>query len=148
MQTFLNTSKKEIRLAAMGLPGLLSRPTSKSSFHTAHASLNNEIALETVSRSSSSATSQKQLSKAASLGQRIHEDINNDLYECGICIDKVRRDNTIWFCETCWNIYHQDCIKNCAAGGANRRVKPERHWKCPSCRAAYVGGPKSTCCEL
>ena len=131
----------------MVLPGFLSRPTSRSSFHTAHASLDNSIPLERVSRSSSSATSQKQLSKAATLGQRIHEDIDNGLYECGICIEKVRRDNTIWFCETCWNIYHRDCIKKCAAGRPNKSVAPGRHWKCPSCRAEYVGAPKSTCCR-
>lgn len=131
----------------MALSGFLHRVSTHSSFRTAHSSPDREVPLETIPRRSSDIVSQRHLSEAANLGQRIQDDINSGQYECGICMDKVTRDSAIWFCKTCWNVCHHDCMQKCAAGGANRTVAPGRGWKCPSCRAGYSGPPRLTCCE-
>lgn len=131
----------------MARSGFLHRVSTNSSFRTANTSPDSEVPLEILSRRSSDIASQRHLSEAANLGQRIEDDINSGQYECGICIDKVARDSAIWYCMTCWNVCHHDCMQKCAAGGANRTIAPGRRWKCPSCRAVYAGPPRLVCCE-
>lgn len=131
----------------MTLSGFLDRVSTNSSFRTANSSPDNEVPLETLSRRSIDIASQRHLSEAAHLGQRIQDDIDSGQYECGICIDKVKRDNEIWYCKTCWNVCHHDCMQKCAAGGANRIILRGQKWKCPSCRAVYSGPPRLICCE-
>ena len=75
------------------------------------------------------------------LSSRIHYDITRGSYECGICTDKVHRRSWIWSCDTCWTVFHLDCIRKWALKDASTssserpdvETPTQRHWRCPGC---------------
>ena len=84
-------------------------------------------------------------------GREIEEAINSGSYECGICCDEnITRRDQIWYCCTCWAVYHHDCIYRLALATA-REEDLEDHsnleWSCPTCRAVYGGEPLDFCCK-
>ena len=81
-------------------------------------------------------------SSATDIGTRVHEDINNGIYECPICTNEVGRSSKVWSCTTCWTVFHLSCIKkwstNEGSTQAQRRTEngdlhPPRQWRCPGC---------------
>lgn len=89
-------------------------------------------------------------STAATLGERIHEDIHNGNYDCSVCYSNVRRASTVWSCRKCWNVFHHDCIRQWAASrgvyvSCDSRRWNDVAWSCPSCRASYAGPPLTSC---
>ncbi|KAF2084133.1 hypothetical protein K490DRAFT_13441, partial [Saccharata proteae CBS 121410] len=81
-------------------------------------------------------------SVAPDLATRIHEDIDNGLYECAICTNEVQRNSKMWSCQTCWTVFHLGCIKKWSTkeGSAAAQQQPQggdlpppRQWRCPGC---------------
>ena len=76
------------------------------------------------------------------LGSRIHNEISSGTYECGICTDKVTRRSWLWSCDTCWTVFHLDCVKKWAHKDLTHRQTERRDgaappapakWRCPGC---------------
>lgn len=79
----------------------------------------------------------------------IEEEINQGRYECGICCDEnIKRGDQIWYCHTCWSVYHHDWITRVALATTREFDLVDQsslEWNCPTCRAEYVGEPLELC---
>ncbi|XP_076361940.1 uncharacterized protein LOC143252933 isoform X2 [Tachypleus tridentatus] len=53
-------------------------------------------------------------------------------YECMVCCEKIRVDDAIWSCMSCFHIFHLQCIKKWARSPA--AVVAEFAWRCPACQ--------------
>lgn len=86
-----------------------------------------------------------------SRGDKIEQNIELGRYECGICCDEdINREDVIWYCQTCWTVYHLQCITRVAvAATTDTELADEFHlvWKCPTCRSEYAGSPWELCCK-
>ncbi|KAL7713504.1 Nuclear transcription factor [Entamoeba marina] len=70
-------------------------------------------------------------------GQDIMERLNNNKYECVICMNVIRRFHRTWTCARCYTVTHSHCIQNWAV---NKDV-----WVCPVCRMENYKQPKAMC---
>ncbi|XP_033118413.1 NF-X1-type zinc finger protein NFXL1-like [Anneissia japonica] len=69
---------------------------------------------------------------------------------CLICIETVKREEEIWYCQTCYCILHLQCIQKWAQEGSVQKnflseenfPEAEKLWHCPNCRFEYK---KSEC---
>lgn len=94
-------------------------------------------------------------SQAADIGSRIHEDITNRHYECGICINEVLAKSKIWSCKTCWSVFHLSCVKKWSEDETatlqqvaveNGELPPPRQWRCPGCNLPKQELPNTYTC--
>ena len=97
----------------------------------------------------------KQKSTAPDIATRTHEDILNRVYECPICTNEVDSNSKIWSCETCWTVFHLNCIKKWSANegstqsrqhNAEREYPLPRQWRCPGCNLPKANLPSSYSC--
>lgn len=82
-------------------------------------------------------------SSAPDIATRIHDDINNKIYECSICTSVITRRDKIWSCHTCWSVLHLHCVKKwsskslaaAAAAASQAGLEPSSSltWRCPGC---------------
>lgn len=77
------------------------------------------------------------VSNAADLSTRIHEDIDNNCYECAVCTDEISRRARVWSCRTCWTVFHLKCIQKWAKSKKDTTNQAEQIdqsvWRCPGC---------------
>lgn len=78
-------------------------------------------------------------STAATLGERIEEDILHGNYECSVCMNSVRNRSPVWSCRSCWCVFHFACIRHWST------ERPSRYFTCPSCREDYPKPPRFSC---
>ncbi|EEB07651.1 shuttle craft like transcriptional regulator [Schizosaccharomyces japonicus yFS275] len=66
------------------------------------------------------------------LGSKITYEIKTGQYECLICTDSVKHRHPVWYCNTCFHVFHLKCItKWCTNSLQNMN---ERNWRCPACQ--------------
>lgn len=125
-------------------PGYLPRPVRA---HLKRHTLRSDLHVSAEESAGSSDTAPAALSR----GDQIEEDIEMGRYECGICCDEdINRKESIWYCQTCWAVYHFGCITRVAlAARTDTVLADELHliWRCPSCRSEYAGSPWELCCK-
>ena len=84
-------------------------------------------------------------------GQTIERQMQEGIYEYGIfCDEDIDRNSVIWYCQTCWTVFHKNCIAKVVVQSAPQTGvyhMPDVEWKCPNCRARYAGSPWEMCCE-
>ncbi|CAE8594392.1 unnamed protein product, partial [Polarella glacialis] len=82
---------------------------------------------------------------AATVAERLAEQLGRGSYDCMICISKVARGQPIWSCDQCWAAFHLKCI-NLWVRRSSDSGGPEFAWACPGCRYHRIGPmPRYTC---
>lgn len=125
----------------------------------------NERAGQQRSSSSSSRKDQQRIShpvahgsELSGLAEELLTGLLNDSYECMICMNFIRRRQSIWHCEECYALFHLDCIskwsKNSMEEARSQRqsILPQKApldgWRCPHCNKVHrehEGPPISRC---
>ncbi|KAK9238600.1 hypothetical protein V1525DRAFT_400515 [Lipomyces kononenkoae] len=90
---------------------------------------------------------------ANSLSASILQEIHSGAYECMICINAVTRKSRIWTCDTCYRVFHINCIQKWAkqlktTGAENNRSQPfdRQPWRCPGCQTSREDIPQRYRC--
>jgi transcriptional repressor NF-X1 len=82
----------------------------------------------------------------SALSAQIISKLQRDVYECLVCMDRVRRHNTVWSCAHCFALFHIACITKWSRRmDALVAQSPNAPWRCPSCQHVSVGVPKASC---
>ena len=69
--------------------------------------------------------------------QEIAEKILNETYECLVCLNNIKKEESIWTCKKCYSIFHFNCILNWSEN--------KNEWICPFCREIQKYKPKQSC---
>jgi transcriptional repressor NF-X1 len=98
-------------------------------------------------------------SSAPDIATRIHEDVENRLYECAVCTNEIVRQSKIWSCRICWSVFHISCVKKWSSSesakvsqGANQQqqengeLPQHRQWRCPGCNLPQDAMPLTFSC--
>jgi transcriptional repressor NF-X1 len=92
-------------------------------------------------------------STAPDLPTRIHEDINNEQYECVICTSEVLRNSRVWSCSICWTVVHLPCVTKWYANHQKKGEQQQQQhsqqsqaWRCPGCNLPMTEEPSSYYC--
>jgi transcriptional repressor NF-X1 len=90
------------------------------------------------------------LSSAPDHATRIHEDIDHQVYECAVCTDEISRlRSKIWFCRTCWAVFHLKCVQKWAGRKQDAPQNGEtesKSWRCPGCNLEQSQFPDRFTC--
>ena len=87
------------------------------------------------------AVTPKKPSTATDMPTKIHEDIDNGIYECPICTAAVHRKSQVWSSDCCWTVFHLSCIRKWSQNEGSAVRQPRdgngevlaRQWRCPGC---------------
>ncbi|KAI8334560.1 hypothetical protein BC941DRAFT_431555 [Chlamydoabsidia padenii] len=76
-----------------------------------------------------------------------HE-LSNSTYECMVCWDVVRPAHHTWTCDTCWAVFHVNCIEKWAKKSledtsTNLMITS---WRCPGCQHKRKAIPQDYFC--
>lgn len=91
-------------------------------------------------------------SQATDIATRTHEDIDNGHYECAICTGEVLRSEKVWSCQTCWTVFHLQCVKSWSESAIKQQEDQARQgtqrpqWRCPGCNLPKADLPTSYTC--
>ncbi|KAL1975430.1 hypothetical protein VTN31DRAFT_3822 [Thermomyces dupontii] len=97
-------------------------------------------------------TKSKSKSTAPDFPTRIHQDINNGVYECPICTSEIGRKSRVWACHQCWTVFHLGCVKKWSENEGSSftpeegRSQTSRQWRCPGCNLPQDGSPTTYSC--
>ncbi|KAJ8099675.1 hypothetical protein POJ06DRAFT_198492 [Lipomyces tetrasporus] len=90
---------------------------------------------------------------ANSLAVSILQEIHSGAYECMICINSITRKSRIWTCDTCYRVFHVNCIQKWAkqlktTGAENNPTQPfeSQQWRCPGCQTSRESIPQRYRC--
>ncbi|KAK9450580.1 uncharacterized protein V1518DRAFT_382278 [Limtongia smithiae] len=91
-----------------------------------------------------------------SLSASILQDIHDGSYECMICISPVTRKSRVWFCRTCYRVFHIYCVQKWARQLKTNAIEQRTtnnsntfnsaSWRCPGCQAARTEVPSQYTC--
>ncbi|GFN83518.1 transcriptional repressor nf-x1 [Plakobranchus ocellatus] len=75
----------------------------------------------------------KPVTKETDESQRatLTEQLSANKYECMVCCDNVRVEESIWSCQNCYHVFHLPCIKKWAQSSI---CQDTRIWRCPGCQ--------------
>ncbi|XP_041478842.1 transcriptional repressor NF-X1-like [Lytechinus variegatus] len=68
------------------------------------------------------------------------EQLSTGSYECAICCDRVKAQDRVWSCKTCYVVFHLGCIKKWAKTPA-ASAEGTDGWQCPACRGVEIKIP-------
>ncbi|KAF6208238.1 hypothetical protein GE061_016690 [Apolygus lucorum] len=78
--------------------------------------------------------------------ERMIMELKTETTECSVCTENVKKQQHIWSCKNCYNIFHLECAAKCMDA-----TKRNGKWACPYCRDQLdvtVDGLRYTCfCE-
>ncbi|MES1919866.1 FKBP12-associated protein, partial [Bonamia ostreae] len=66
------------------------------------------------------------------LNDLIKQKLEDDDYDCSICLSKIGKRAKVWSCKKCWSILHLSCIQKWAKNSSK-----DAFWRCPSCNSNY-----------
>lgn len=59
------------------------------------------------------------------------EQLTEEKYECMVCCDVIRVMAPVWSCQSCFHVFHLNCIKKWARSPASQADGTSTHtWKC------------------
>ena len=130
------------------------RPTSQQSVRPSQTSSTGPPIVKANGLPPRRQTGRSPKSSAPDLATRIHEDVENGVYECPICAYEVGRKSKIWYCGMCWTVFHLSCIKkwsqNEGSGHVERsqngEMQPPKMWRCPGCNLPKETMPTTYAC--
>lgn len=92
-------------------------------------------------RSNSLKTTKKIDLTSAGQRERLTDMITNNLLDCLVCCEKIKRTDKVWACMQCYHIIHLTCITAWA-----KSSQVQENWRCPACQNGYAEIPHQYVC--
>ncbi|KAM7369762.1 hypothetical protein PAMP_011056 [Pampus punctatissimus] len=74
------------------------------------------------------------------------EQLSGEKYECMVCCDVIRLMAPVWSCQSCFHVFHLNCIKKWARSPASQADDSAEGWRCPACQNVALKHPTSYTC--
>ncbi|XP_029002432.1 transcriptional repressor NF-X1 [Betta splendens] len=74
------------------------------------------------------------------------EQLSEEKYECMVCCDIIRLMAPVWSCQSCFHVFHLNCIKKWARSPASQADDSAEGWRCPACQNVTLKRPTSYTC--
>ncbi|XP_034562203.1 transcriptional repressor NF-X1 [Notolabrus celidotus] len=74
------------------------------------------------------------------------EQLSEEKYECMVCCDIIRLMAPVWSCQSCYHVFHLNCIKKWARSPASQADDSAEGWRCPACQNVAQKSPTSYTC--
>ncbi|KAI3355372.1 hypothetical protein L3Q82_018214 [Scortum barcoo] len=74
------------------------------------------------------------------------EQLSEEKYECMVCCDIIRLMAPVWSCQSCFHVFHLNCIKKWARSPASQADDSPEGWRCPACQNVALKQPTSYTC--
>uniref|UniRef100_A0A3P8X242 Transcriptional repressor NF-X1 n=1 Tax=Cynoglossus semilaevis TaxID=244447 RepID=A0A3P8X242_CYNSE len=74
------------------------------------------------------------------------EQLSGEKYECMVCCDIIRLMAPVWSCQSCFHVFHLNCIKKWARSPASQADDTSEGWRCPACQNVALKHPSSYTC--
>ncbi|XP_039900301.1 transcriptional repressor NF-X1 isoform X1 [Simochromis diagramma] len=74
------------------------------------------------------------------------EQLSEEKYECMVCCDVIRVMAPVWSCQSCFHVFHLNCIKKWARSPASQADDSAEGWRCPACQNVSMKHPTSYTC--
>ncbi|XP_051796440.1 transcriptional repressor NF-X1 [Acanthochromis polyacanthus] len=74
------------------------------------------------------------------------EQLSEEKYECMVCCDVIRVMAPVWSCQSCFHVFHLNCIKKWARSPASQADESAEGWRCPACQNVAMKHPTSYTC--
>ncbi|KAL7876243.1 hypothetical protein AOLI_G00112060 [Acnodon oligacanthus] len=74
------------------------------------------------------------------------EQLTEEKYECMVCCDLIRVMAPVWSCQSCFHVFHLNCIKKWARSPASQADEGGEGWRCPACQNVTFKAPTSYTC--
>ncbi|XP_024135844.1 transcriptional repressor NF-X1 [Oryzias melastigma] len=74
------------------------------------------------------------------------EQLTEEKYECMVCCDVIRVMAPVWSCQSCFHVFHLNCIKKWARSPASQADDSTDGWRCPACQNVALKSPASYTC--
>ncbi|XP_017262302.1 transcriptional repressor NF-X1 [Kryptolebias marmoratus] len=74
------------------------------------------------------------------------EQLSEEKYECMVCCDVIRVMAPVWSCQSCFHVFHLNCIKKWARSPASQSDDSAEGWRCPACQNVVLKHPTAYTC--
>ncbi|KAI1889263.1 hypothetical protein AGOR_G00177340 [Albula goreensis] len=74
------------------------------------------------------------------------EQLSEEKYECMVCCEVIRVMAPVWSCQSCFHVFHLNCIKKWARSPASQAEDGNEGWRCPACQNVASRPPNSYTC--
>ncbi|XP_060730078.1 transcriptional repressor NF-X1 [Tachysurus vachellii] len=74
------------------------------------------------------------------------EQLTEEKYECMVCCEVIRVMAPVWNCQSCFHVFHLNCIKKWARSPASQADETGEGWRCPACQHVALKFPTSYVC--
>ncbi|XP_012705504.2 transcriptional repressor NF-X1 [Fundulus heteroclitus] len=74
------------------------------------------------------------------------EQLSEEKYECMVCCDVIRVMAPVWSCQSCFHVFHLNCIKKWARSPASQADDSSEGWRCPACQNVSLKHPSAYVC--
>ncbi|XP_033841815.1 transcriptional repressor NF-X1 [Periophthalmus magnuspinnatus] len=74
------------------------------------------------------------------------EQLSEEKYECMVCCDIIRLMAPVWSCQSCYHVFHLNCIKKWARSPASQADDSVEGWRCPACQNVTLKHPSVYTC--
>ncbi|XP_075903772.1 transcriptional repressor NF-X1 isoform X2 [Nelusetta ayraudi] len=74
------------------------------------------------------------------------EQLSEEKYECMVCCDIIRHMAPVWSCQSCFHVFHLNCIKKWARSPASQADDSNEGWRCPACQNVALKHPTCYTC--
>ncbi|XP_006975399.1 transcriptional repressor NF-X1 isoform X1 [Peromyscus maniculatus bairdii] len=73
------------------------------------------------------------------------EQLTTEKYECMVCCELVQVTAPVWSCQSCFHVFHLNCIKKWARSPASH-ADGQSGWRCPACQNVSAHVPNTYTC--
>lgn len=73
------------------------------------------------------------------------EQLTTEKYECMVCCELVCVTAPVWSCQSCYHVFHLNCIKKWARSPASQ-ADGQSGWRCPACQNVSAHVPNTYTC--
>ncbi|XP_028909680.1 transcriptional repressor NF-X1 isoform X2 [Ornithorhynchus anatinus] len=74
------------------------------------------------------------------------EQLTSEKYECLVCCEVIRMMVPVWSCQSCYRVFHLNCIKKWARSPAAQAEDGNGGWRCPACQNVSARVPGTYTC--
>ncbi|XP_051970866.1 transcriptional repressor NF-X1-like isoform X2 [Xyrauchen texanus] len=74
------------------------------------------------------------------------EQLTEEKYECMVCCEVIRLMAPVWSCQSCFHVFHLNCIKKWARSPASQADYGSEGWRCPACQHVAPKAPNAYTC--
>ncbi|XP_069814268.1 transcriptional repressor NF-X1 [Dendropsophus ebraccatus] len=74
------------------------------------------------------------------------EQLTAEKYECMVCCEVIRVMAPVWSCQSCYHVFHLNCIKKWARSPASQAEDANSGWRCPACQNVSSRAPSIYTC--